>query len=171
MALDDVLRITAQMGEALHYAHENGLVHRDVKPSNIMLTPGGDAILTDFGVARIVGGTRLTSSNLVGTPAYMAPEQISESATVDRRADVYALAVVLYEITTGQVPFDADTPAAVIFKHLNEPLPDPRLLRPKLSDAFVHTIEKALAKDPEQRYQTVQEMVNVLALALEESTL
>jgi hypothetical protein len=171
MALDDVLRITTQVGEALHYAHEHGLVHRDVKPSNIMLTPGEDAILTDFGVARIVGGTRLTNSNLVGTPAYMAPEQISESATVDRRADVYALAVVLYEITTGQVPFDADTPAAVIFKHLNEPLPDPRLLRPELSGAFVGIIEKALAKDPEQRYQTVQEMVDVLALALEESTL
>jgi serine/threonine protein kinase len=162
MPVPDIMRIVMQIGEALHYAHGQGLVHRDVKPSNVMLTPVGEAVLTDFGLAKIVAGTKFNSSSLVGTPAYMAPEQINESTTVDRRADVYALGVVLYEMATGQVPFDADTPVAVIFKHLQEPLPDPRHLRPDLPNFIVRIIEKALAKEPEQRYQTVQEMLDAL---------
>jgi hypothetical protein len=159
MPMDDVLRIIMQVGNALHYAHEHSLVHRDVKPGNVMLDAYGEAILTDFGLAKIVAGTRFTGSNMIGTPAYMAPEQINESAVVDRRADIYALGVVLYEMATGRVPFDAETPAAIIFKHLEEPIPDPRRLRPDLSDPIAHAIRKSLAKEPEQRYHTVQEML------------
>jgi serine/threonine-protein kinase len=165
MTLWDSLRVIQQVGAALHYAHERGLVHRDIKPANIMLrAPGGEAILTDFGLAMIVSGMRLTGSNMIGTPTYMAPEQISESATVDRRADIYSLGIMLYEMMTGRVPFDADTPVAVILKHLHEPLPDPRKLCPDLPDAIVRVIEKALAKEPEQRYQTMQEMLEALEL-------
>jgi serine/threonine protein kinase len=162
MALDDVLRIITQVGNALHYAHEQGLVHRDVKPANAMLTPTGEVILTDFGLAKIIEGTQFTSSNIVGTPAYMAPEQIQDSASVDRRTDVYALGVMLYEIATRRVPFEADTPAAVIVKHLQESPPDPRQIRSDLPDFLVRIIEKAMAKEPEQRYQTVQEMLDAL---------
>lgn len=162
MPIDDVVRIITQLAEALHYAHGQVLLHRDIKPSNVMLTPSGDAILTDFGLVKIVEGTQFTGSNMVGTPAYMAPEQINDPSTVDRRTDIYALGVMLYEMATGRVPFDAVSPAAVIFKHLQEPLPEPRRLRTDLPDFIVHIIKKALAKEPEQRYQTMQEMLDVL---------
>jgi RIO-like serine/threonine protein kinase len=162
MPIDNILQIIRQIGGALHYAHSQGLLHRDVKPANVMLSPSSGAILTDFGLAKIVGGTRFTGSNIIGTAAYMAPEQINEAATVDHRVDIYALGVMFYEMITGQVPFEANTPAAVIFKHLHESLPDPRQLRPDLPDVLVKVIDKALAKEPKQRYQTVQEMLDAL---------
>ena len=162
MPLEDILRITAQVGDALYYAHGHNLVHRDVKPGNVMLNTAGEAILTDFGLAKIVAGTRFTGSNMVGTPAYMAPEQINESSVVDRRADIYALGVVLYEMAIGQAPFPGDTPAAVLYKHLHAPIPDPRVLRPDLPDTVAWAIQKALAKEPAQRYQTVHEMLDDL---------
>ncbi len=159
MAIRDILRILSQIGTALHYAHEQGLLHRDIKPANVMLTPEGTAILTDFGLAKIIGGTRITGSNIIGTPVYMAPEQIVASSTVDRRVDVYALGVMFYEMITGQLPFSADTPAAVINQHLRQPLPDPRDFRPDMPVYLVNVIKKALAKEASERYQTVQAML------------
>ncbi len=162
MPIEDILRVIRQIGGALQYAHDQGLLHRDVKPANVMLTPTSEAILADFGLAKMIEGTQLSSSNIVGTPAYMAPEQIEESITVDHRVDIYALGVMLYEMATGQVPFEANTPAAVIFKHVQEQLPDPRRLRPDLPDLLVEVIQKALAKEPDRRYQTVQKMLDAL---------
>jgi serine/threonine protein kinase len=162
MPLDSALRVVSQIGEALQHAHEQGLLHRDVKPSNVMLASSGEAILTDFGLAKIIGGSQVTGSSIVGTPAYMAPEQIQGSSTIDRRADVYALGVTLYEMVTGELPFDADAPIGVILKHLQEPLPDPCESRPDLPGFIVRIIEKALAKKPGQRFQTVKEMLDAL---------
>jgi serine/threonine-protein kinase len=168
MPMETAMRILRQIGEALHYAHEQGLLHRDVKPANVMLTSSpsdsgsagaSSAILTDFGLAKIVGGTRLTGSNIIGTPVYMAPEQIIASSTVDHRVDVYALGVMFYEMLTGQLPFNADTPAGVVNQHLHQPLPNPRDFRPDVPVHIVNVIKKALAKDVSERYQTVQAML------------
>ena len=125
----EAARLLAPVADALAYAHEMKLIHRDVKPSNILLTAQGKAMLTDFGVAKVLDeeitqdltGTSAT----VGTPAYMAPEQVM-SKTVDHRADIYSLGVVFYEMLTGRRPYEADTPMAVLFKHASAPLPRPK---------------------------------------------
>jgi tRNA A-37 threonylcarbamoyl transferase component Bud32 len=167
MALEDVGRIVGAIAEALDYAHGRGLVHRDVKPSNVILTDGGRPVLTDFGIARIVeGSTAITESGgTLGTPAYMSPEQC-KGETGDARSDIYALGVLLYQLCTGHVPFDADTPYAVILKHISAPLPSPRSQRPDLPEAIERVILKAMAKEPEDRFQTAGEMGRVLHEAL-----
>ncbi len=148
--------ILLPVAQALAYAHEQGLIHRDVKPSNILLSAKGWPMLTDFGVAKVVDDEMtqdLTgTSATVGTPEYMAPEQVM-SKTVDHRADIYALGVVFYEMVTGRRPYEADTPMAVLVKHASAPLPRPRDLLPGLPDGVEHVLLKALAKQPEDRYQ------------------
>jgi tetratricopeptide (TPR) repeat protein/predicted Ser/Thr protein kinase len=159
LSLDETCRIVNQVGSALEYAHQLGVVHRDIKPSNVLVTPQGDCYLTDFGIAKMVEGTLgLTGSGIVGTPHYMAPEQ-SQSLKVDHRADVYAMGVVIYEMVTGRVPFDAETPFAVVMKHVTELLPLPRNLRPDLPETVERVILKALAKDPADRYQSMRDLV------------
>jgi len=122
----EAARLLIPVAEALEYAHEHGIVHRDVKPSNILLTEKGQPMLTDFGIAKILESeetAELTGTGMgVGTPEYMAPEQTS-SKSVDQRADIYSLGIVLYEMVTGRKPFIADTPLAVLFKQASEPLP------------------------------------------------
>ena len=133
VSLDDAVRIVLAVGSALKYAHERGMVHRDVKPANVMITTEGQVILTDFGIAKIVSASNLTASGaMVGTPSYMAPEQ-GMGQPGDERSDIYSLGVMLYQLVVGRLPFDADTPLAVVLKHINEPLPLPRLLKPDLS--------------------------------------
>jgi serine/threonine protein kinase len=152
----------------LAYAHEQGILHRDMKPSNILIDPRNQAFLTDFGLARIIeGDSHLTGSMIVGTPAYMAPEQ-GQGRPADKRSDIYALGVVLYEMVTGRPPFEAETPMAVMIKHMTEPLPLPSTLNPNLSPAVERVILKALAKEPEARYQSVTDMVRVLQEAVTE---
>jgi serine/threonine protein kinase len=166
MRLDQVLRIFQALASALGYAHQQGMVHRDIKPANVMLTTKNEVILTDFGVAKIVGTTQYTVTGaVIGTPAYMSPEQ-GHGERGDERSDIYALGVMLYEMVTGQVPFDADTPLAVIMKHMNAPLPLPRQLNPFISAAVEQVILKALAKQPNDRYQTAAEMANALEAAV-----
>lgn len=166
MSLEEVRRIFQAVASALEYAHRQGMVHRDIKPANVMLTTKGDVVLTDFGIARIVGGTQYTATGaLTGTPAYMSPEQ-GQGERGDERSDIYALGVVLYEMVTGRVPFDADTPLAVILKHISAPLPLPRQLNPAIPEAVEQVILKALAKDPNDRYQTVAQMAEALEAAL-----
>ena len=130
--LEDSVRIVLAVGSALKYAHEHGMVHRDVKPANVMITTDGQVILTDFGIAKIVSASNLTASGaMVGTPSYMAPEQ-GMGQPGDERSDIYSLGVMLYQLVTGRLPYDADTPLAVVLKHINDPLPLPRIVKPDL---------------------------------------
>ena len=161
--LEVALRIVSDVGGALSYAHEAGVVHRDVKPANILLDRSGRIILTDFGVAKILTGTKVTvTGTVLGTPAYMSPEQgMGEHG--DSRSDIYSLGVVLYELATGRLPFDADTPLAVLLKHVHDPLPLPRQVNPSLPEEVERIILKALAKDPSDRYASVQAMLAEIA--------
>jgi serine/threonine-protein kinase len=163
MPLQVALRIVADVGAALAYAHEMGVVHRDVKPANIMLDRAGRVILTDFGVAKMLTGTKVTvTGSVLGTPAYMSPEQ-GMGEPGDSRSDIYSLGVVLYELVTGRLPYDADTPLAVLLKHAHDPLPLPRTVNPALPEEIERIILRALAKDPADRYPTVQAMLMDMA--------
>lgn len=153
--------IAWQMADALDYAHRQGVVHRDTKPSNIMLEANSQALLTDFGVALALDDLTLTrTGQTVGTPAYMAPEQASGDA-VDGRADLYALGVVLYQMVTGRTPFRGNTPQ-VLHAHVYDPPPAPSRIA-KVSAAMEAIILQALAKDPTQRFQTGAAMAQALA--------
>jgi serine/threonine-protein kinase len=163
MAFAEVLRIGIAIGNALDYAHEQGMLHRDVKPANIMFRDDGSIVLTDFGVAKILdAASDLTASGAVaGTPAYMAPEQWTADEP-DRRSDIYSLGVVLYELATGELPFSADTPGRLMFKHISESPPPPRDIYADISPELETIILRALAKDADDRYQTAQELVEDL---------
>ena len=148
--------------DPLEYAHTQGMVHRDVKPGNVMFTPKGQPVLTDFGLAKIVGGTTTTASGLiVGTPMYMSPEQ-AYGLSGDARSDIYALGVILFELVTGRVPFQGDTPLSIIFKQVNEPLPFARQINARVPEAIEQIIIKSTAKKPEERYQSCAEMATAL---------
>ena len=158
----EVVRIMLDVLDGLAYAHSEGMIHRDIKPANIMLTKRGQAVLTDFGIAQIVGGTRHTISGaLMGTLNYMAPEQGMESRS-DARSDLYSLGIVLYEMLTGHTPFDADTPLAVLMKHVNDPVPPPGSFGVAVPQPFERVLLKSLTKRPEDRYQTAGEMAQAL---------
>ena len=167
MPIDQVLSILRQVAEALDYAHQKGIIHRDIKPSNILLDSSGNAFLSDFGIARMMGSSQLTSTgSLIGTPTYMSPEQ-GKGDELTSASDIYSLGIILYELLTGKVPFSSDTtPLAIIHKHLTETPPEPRHLRPGLPVEVEQVILKALAKDPQQRYQSAGEMVRALEKAL-----
>ncbi|MEW5941782.1 MAG: serine/threonine-protein kinase, partial [Chloroflexota bacterium] len=158
----EAVQMLLPIAEALDYAHDQNMIHRDVKPSNILLTQRGQPMLTDFGIAKILDleeTQELTGTNAaVGTPEYMAPEQAT-AKPVDKRADIYSLGVVFYEMATGRKPFTADTPMAVLIKQATEPLPPPRKFVPNLPEAVEKVLFKALAKDRENRYQTMEEFV------------
>jgi len=169
LSLDEIGAIISAIGGALGYAHRQGMIHRDVKPHNIMFTSDGQALLTDFGIAKIVSGSNVSASGtLSGTPAYMSPEQ-GRAAVLDPRTDLYSLGVVLYEMLTGRVPFDADTPFAVVIKHINEPLPLPRTLDPTIAPVMERLVFKALAKDPADRFQTADAFVQATQAAIAEA--
>jgi serine/threonine-protein kinase len=168
MPLTEIIRILKDILSALSYAHGEGIIHRDIKPANIMLTKKGQAVLTDFGIAQILGSTHHTMSGaLMGTLSYMAPEQ-GLKGECDSRSDIYSLGIVLYEMLTGYTPFEADTPLAILMKHLNDPLPLPTQVDPALPPALEMIVLKALAKDPDDRYQTAEEMSEALGKIAEE---
>ena len=161
------LRVLTQVGSALDHAHSMGYVHRDVKPSNVMFDDDGNCLLMDFGLAKVLAASnRLTRSGAtLGTPAYMSPEQ-GRGEKVDGRSDLYALGVMLYEMATGHVPFDADTPLGIIFRHIQDPLPPPRQQNPAIPPSVEQVIVRSMAKAPDERYQTGREMVAALRDAL-----
>lgn len=170
MAWEDVWRIFLHIASAVAYAHSQGMVHRDLKPANVILTTRGDAILTDFGIARIVGGTQYTAAGaIIGTPAYMSPEQ-GQGERGDERSDIYALGGMLYEMLVGRPPFEAGTALAVMLKHVNEPVPPPCRLNPAIPRGVEQVVLRALAKHPDDRYQTAVEMVSALRNALTAQT-
>ena len=162
------VRIIEQVAKALQAAHRVGLVHRDVKPSNILLDEDDFAYLIDFGIARASQDTRLTNTGgIVGTWHYLAPERLG-SGEVDARADIYALACVLYECLTGSPPFPADTTERLIVAHLNEPPPQPSAARPEVPAPLDEVIATGMAKDPDQRYATTAELADAAREAITE---
>jgi serine/threonine-protein kinase len=167
LPLRDIQGYLRDLAGAIDYAHAQGYVHRDIKPSNIMFRSGGtnhprQIMLMDFGIAKILGDTTsLTGSAAVGTIDYMAPEQIKDSTTVDYRADIYALGVVLYETLTGVLPFKGNL-AQVLFAHVNQPAPDIRQIRPDMPLTVSIAIQRALQKDPSDRFQTAIEFIDML---------
>ncbi len=160
----ETTKLITQTARALHHAHQRGMVHRDVKPANILLTSGGDAVLSDFGIAHMVESTRYTMTGVIGTPDYMSPEQ-GQGLEIDLRTDLYSLGIVLYECLTGRTPFSADTPLAVIFKHVQDPLPLPRGVNPSITEAMERIVLKSLAKSPDDRFVSAEEMANALESA------
>jgi eukaryotic-like serine/threonine-protein kinase len=168
-ALDaqEALAYAIEVARGLTVAHNRNMVHRDIKPQNVLIDSEGRAKLTDFGISRQLEQDGMTATGRVlGTTDYVAPEQ-AMGHPVDQRSDIYSLGVVLYEMLTGQVPFSADSQVGVAMKHVNEELPDVQQRRPELSAAAAMVVERATAKDPDQRYQQVGELIDDLATALE----
>jgi serine/threonine protein kinase len=165
------IKIVQAVGEALNYAHERGVLHRDVKPSNILLSSEGNIYLADFGLARIaeLGASTLSGDMLMGTPHYISPEQGSGDSDLDRRTDIYSFGIVLYEIVVGRVPFNADTPFSIIHDHIYTPLPIPRDVNPAVPVGVQNVLLKALAKDPDDRYASGQSMIAAYVLAVEQT--
>ena len=165
LPLAEALDLMVQIADAVAYAHEQGMVHRDLKPANIILRPTGEPVLTDFGLARIMGGSHRTRTGMVlGTVFYMAPEQVL-GEHVDQRADVYSLGVMLYELLTGRLPYEGENLAEIMQQHLSAPLPDPREIVPDLPPALAEVVKRAMAKSPEERFQTASELKEALEAA------
>jgi serine/threonine protein kinase len=166
--LQDAVKIMAQIAPALDAVHAQGVVHRDLKPGNILLDGFGNAALSDFGIAHLTAGTNdLTGSAVIGTPSYMSPEQVRGDKTLDGRSDIYALGVILFEMLTGHGPFHDATPMSVALKHLTEPIPSICSLRPDLPQEVEDVLSKALAKERELRFATATELVFELQAILE----
>jgi serine/threonine protein kinase len=164
LRVDEIVHYLDQIASALDYAHQRGVIHRDLKPNNVLLDRANNCYLTDFGIARIEGTERkLTATgSVMGTPAYMSPEQ-AMGRSVDGRSDIYALGVMLYEMVTGRLPFTADTTAALIFQHVYELPPSARQFAPELPEAIDALFNRALAKTPEARHNTAQELADHFA--------
>jgi serine/threonine-protein kinase len=174
LTLDKARPLLRDVAMALDYAHTQGLVHRDIKPANIMLeavtAPCAEsvchrAILMDFGVARVIASSSdLTKTGAIGTLDYMAPEQIVSAKEVDGRADIYALGIVAYQMLTGQLPFKTENAASLVFAHLQRPAPDARDLVPEIPESVAKAIQKALSKQPLERFQTASAFVTALEI-------
>ena len=171
LTLADVRRVIKPVAEALAYAHGQGVLHRDVKPSNILLTPEGGVYLADFGLARMAqaGESTLSQDSLLGTPQYISPEQAQGQSDLDARTDIYSLGVVVYELLVGRVPYQADTPYAVIHDHIYAPLPLPRSIKPDFPEVLERVLLKALTKDRADRYASVSEFYAALDRAIDQA--
>jgi len=165
----EVLHVVKSVGAALSYAHSQGILHRDIKPSNVLLTPAGQVYLADFGLARIAeaGQSTLSGDQLLGTPHYISPEQARGERDLDQGTDIYSLGIVLYQLTVGRVPFNADTPFSIIHDHIYTPLPMPRKSHPEMSESLEQVLLKALAKDRADRFAGVDDLVRAFEAAFE----
>lgn len=162
MSVEQVINIVAQVAQGLAYAHEHGIVHRDVKPSNIMIVRDGHVKITDFGIARMASAAVRTQTGMVlGSPKYMSPEQVVGKLT-DQRSDIFSLGVMLYEMLTGQAPFAGENINAIMYQTLNSVPPPPSTLSPAVPEMLNFIVAKALAKKLEHRYQDAKEFAGDL---------
>ncbi len=173
MPLPEIIRVMDDMAGALTYAHQHGVLHRDIKPSNIVIDKNGTPFLTDFGLARVTkaGASTLSADMILGTPQYISPEQASGQAELDPRTDIYSLGVILYEMVVGRVPFNADTPYAVVHDHIYTDLPRPSVINPAVPPQVEAVLMKALAKKPADRYDTALDMMTAFKQACAEAGL
>jgi len=168
LPLPKVLSIIARVAEALSYAHSNSVVHRDIKPANIMYDLDSDTVkVTDFGIARITDSSKTKTGMVLGTPSYMSPEQLA-GKKIEGRSDLFSLGVTLYQLASGHLPFTGDSMAQLMFKIANEPHTDILTYAPTLPQALVDIVNRSLAKDPEQRYQTGEEMARAIKACMAE---
>ena len=161
MTLDEKLGLMEQICEGLAFAHARELVHRDLKPANIHILPGDKVKIMDFGLARMAGSDMTSTGTVMGTPHYMSPEQV-RGIKADARSDVFALGCVFYELLSGHKPFDAESMHGVLFKVMQEEPPPMVEFAPDLPPVLVHAVERALAKDPAERFQNAGEMLAAL---------
>ncbi len=170
LTIEATQKIIEQIAPALDYAHTKNVLHRDLKPSNILMDDDGGAYITDFGIARIVGtgsqGNTITTQGVIGTPSYMSPEQ-AQGKDMDGRSDIYALGVMIFEMTTGRRPFENETPYGVAVMQVTAAPPAPRSINPNLSGAMEQVILKSLKKNPSNRYQAAVQLAEALKLAIE----
>jgi tRNA A-37 threonylcarbamoyl transferase component Bud32/tetratricopeptide (TPR) repeat protein len=161
MTPDQIVEVVEAVGHALTYAHQRGVLHRDVKPSNVLLADDGRIYLADFGLARIAeaGESTLSADMMLGTPQYISPEQAMGDSDLDDGTDIYSFGVMLYELTVGRVPFSGDTPFSVIHDHIYTPLPLPSVIKADMPEALERVLLKALAKEREDRYEQVDDLV------------
>lgn len=171
LTVEQAAALLGQIADALDYAHRSGVIHRDIKPSNVIIDQGGWLYLTDFGLARgmLSGGLTMTGA-VMGTPEYMSPEQAEGRANIGATSDIYALGVVLYELLTGHMPFEAETPLGVLVARLQQPPRSPRLLRPDLDPQIEAVMLKALARKPEDRFASAHDLVDALRVANQASS-
>lgn len=167
LSMEEGLKVVESVGGGLMHAHARGVLHRDVKPSNILLDNSGRIYLADFGLARIAaaGESTLSSDMLMGTPQYISPEQARGEKSLDARTDIYSFGVVLYEIVVGRVPFQADTPFSIIHDHIYSPLPLPSSINSRVPEQVERVLLKALAKDRNDRFEDVEQMVSAFRRA------
>ena len=159
LSVAEVTALLHRLGPALDYAHKKGVVHRDLKPANILFDSLGNAFLADFGIAHLEqAGATLTGESIIGTPAYMSPEQAQALKTVDGRADIYALGVILFEMLTGKTPYHADSGVGLAIKHVTEPVPHLSELDPNVPQEFDEIIQRAMAKAPNDRYASAHDL-------------
>ena len=170
LPLDEIRRVATDVAAALDYAHRRGVIHRDVKPANILIDDE-HAIVADFGIAHVASTSpsrQLTGAGLIiGTPTYMSPEQATGCADVDARTDIYALGCVIFEMLTGSPPYQGPTVASIVAKHLHAPVPCARDARVELPPGVDGVLRKALAKEPADRYATARELATALGVALD----
>jgi eukaryotic-like serine/threonine-protein kinase len=167
LPLDRTISIVARVADALAYAHKNNVVHRDVKPANIMYEPESDSVkVTDFGIARITDSSKTKTGMVLGTPSYMSPEQLA-GKKIEGRSDLFSLGVTLYQLTCGKLPFTGESMAQLMFKIANEEAADVRTHNAALPESLWMVVNKALAKDPDQRYQDGEQMAKALRQCLE----
>jgi serine/threonine protein kinase len=159
LPVPEVLRIVREAATALAYAHKRSMIHRDVKPANLMLDEDDRVVLTDFGIAKMLDSKQLTvSGGMIGTPAYMSPEQgLGEPG--DERSDLYSLGVIMYQLLVGDLPYDAETALGVILMHVNDPIPIVRSYNPDVPQSVQNVVHRAMEKDPLKRYQTADELI------------
>jgi serine/threonine protein kinase len=163
-SVEDTARIVDKIARALAYAHKKGVIHRDLKPDNILFDDNAEPFISDFGIAKLTeAGGSLTGSGVIGTPAYMSPEQ-AQGGEVDGRSDVYGLGVIVYQMLSGQQPYSADTPMGVVVKHITEPVPEILNVNPNLPQQLDEIIKTALAKDKTKRYINPVEFAKSLNL-------